>query len=145
MDNIINTKDIIFETRNEAEEILEKMKEISDAYASVTFADFNDLVGLNTSYEDTRYYWTSPMLSHSDILRVRDGWIINLCAPIHRNESGKVTYRSYAPKERKNEVKPVNIFIHASEIDIDDVDEILSTTLTRIKSIPDREFHITIV
>lgn len=54
-----NFDDVIFETRAEAELVLDGMVEILNSeYKQVTVADFYDLAGRTTSFTDNKYGWT---------------------------------------------------------------------------------------
>lgn len=69
--------DIIFDSRGEAEDVLDHMGEIMDAYNGVvTVADFYDLAGVTGTWTDNNYGWTN--LSQATVQRTRDGFIINL-------------------------------------------------------------------
>ena len=69
--------DIIFDSRGEAEDVLDHMGEIMDAYNGVvTVADFYDLAGVTGTWTDNNYGWTN--LSRATVQRTRDGFIINL-------------------------------------------------------------------
>jgi len=53
-----NFDDVIFETRGEAELVLDGMIEILNSeYKQVTVADFYDLAGMSTSFTDNKYGW----------------------------------------------------------------------------------------
>ena len=69
--------DIFFDSRGEAEEVLDHMGEIMDAYNGiVTVADFYNLAGVTGNWTDDNYGWTN--LSRATVQRTRDGFIINL-------------------------------------------------------------------
>ena len=69
--------DIIFDSRGEAEDVLDHMGEIMDAYNGVvTVADFYALAGVTGTWTDDNYGWTN--LSRATVQRTRDGFIINL-------------------------------------------------------------------
>ena len=68
--------DIIFESRGEAEEVLDRMDELIDTYRAVSVADMYDLAGLSCDYTDNKYGWTS--LRSADIVRVSGGYMIKL-------------------------------------------------------------------
>ena len=51
-------EDIVFETRGEAEMVLDGMMEILADYKQVTVADFYDLAGVSTEFTDNKYGWT---------------------------------------------------------------------------------------
>ena len=69
-------KDIILETRSEAEEVLDRMTELLDAYGYVSIADMYDLVGVTCEYTDNKYGWTN--LRNAEAIRVRDGYLLKL-------------------------------------------------------------------
>ena len=68
--------DVIFETRDEAKEVLERMDELIDLYGVASIADFYDLAGITGNYTDNKYGWTD--LASADVVRVRDGYTIKL-------------------------------------------------------------------
>lgn len=67
---------IKFESRGEAEEVLERMDELIDQYRLCSVADLYDLAGLSCEYTDNKYGWTS--LRSASVVRVSDGYIIKL-------------------------------------------------------------------
>ena len=68
--------EITLESRGEAEEVLNKMDELLDAYGVVTIADLNDLLGISGEYTDNKYGWTN--LRNARVVRVRDGYMLDL-------------------------------------------------------------------
>ena len=69
--------DIIFDSRGEAEDVLDHMEEIMASYNGiVTVADFYSLAGVTGTWTDNNYGWTN--LSRATVRRTRDGYIINL-------------------------------------------------------------------
>lgn len=68
--------DAVFETRGEAERVLDQMFECLDRWKIVTVADFYDLVGIPGRYTDNKYGWTD--ISSASVRRIRDGYVINL-------------------------------------------------------------------
>lgn len=68
--------DILFEHRDDAEMALSSLFDLVDEYGSASVADLYDLVGTTGSYTDRGYGWTD--LSNSSVLRVRDGYILDL-------------------------------------------------------------------
>ena len=67
---------IIIASRGEAEEVLERLTDIIDKYDVASVCDLHDLVGLQSSYVDNDWGWSS--LSTADVRQVREGWILNL-------------------------------------------------------------------
>ena len=50
-------RDIIFDTRSEAEEVLSNMTDLIVDYGAVSVADLYDLVGITGSFTDNNYGW----------------------------------------------------------------------------------------
>lgn len=67
---------IVLDTRGEAEDVLEHLVEIIDAYGEATVADLYDLVGVTSSFTDNKYGWTD--LRSASASRVRDGYLLDL-------------------------------------------------------------------
>lgn len=72
------SSDVIVETREEAELVVEKMMEILDKFESVSLADLCDIIGVDSSPIDNKWGWT--MLHRIDIRPVRNGYLIDLPA-----------------------------------------------------------------
>ena len=68
--------DIIYESRVEAKEVLERMEELISKYGMATVADLYDLSGLSCDYTDNKYGWIN--LRSADVVRVSDGYMIKL-------------------------------------------------------------------
>lgn len=64
--------DILFESRGEAERVLDRMEEVIDSYKMVSVSDMYDLAGLDAPYTGQKYGWTN--LRNAEIVRVRDGY-----------------------------------------------------------------------
>ena len=69
-------EDPVFETRGEAEVVIDSMYDVLDRYKVVTVADFFDLVGEVGKYTDNKFGWTR--LDGISVVRVRDGYVIKL-------------------------------------------------------------------
>ena len=67
-----NVDNIIFDSRETAENVLEASKEIINKYGVVTIADMYDLSGLDTPYTGQKYGWVD--LKEAKIIRVRQGY-----------------------------------------------------------------------
>lgn len=76
--------DITFQTRADAEDVLEGMDDLIENYKVVTVADLYDLIGKSCNYTDNKYGWTN--LRNAEVVRGRDGWKIKLprALPIDR-------------------------------------------------------------
>lgn len=67
-----NVDNILFDSRETAENVLEASKEIINKYGVVTVADMYDLAGLNATYNGKKYGWVD--LKEAKIIRVRQGY-----------------------------------------------------------------------
>lgn len=75
--SVHNFRDIILETRGEAEDVLSSLIDIAYEYGSASVADLYDLVGVTGSFTDNRYGWTN--LAGAKVNRARGGgYIIDL-------------------------------------------------------------------
>lgn len=72
--NKIDSDDVIFDSREEAEDVLDAMLEYLDEYDAVTVGHFYDFVGIRTNPRDFKWGWDN--LASSKVDRVRDGYII---------------------------------------------------------------------
>lgn len=68
--------EILIESREEAEEVLSRMYDYWETYGTVSLAEYYDLVGVVGDFTDNKWGWDS--LKGSRILRVRDGYIVDL-------------------------------------------------------------------
>lgn len=68
--------DVILESREEAELVLERMNDIIDSYEVTSVQDFKDLIGVQTNYMDAKWGWV--YLGDVKIRQVREGYLIDL-------------------------------------------------------------------
>lgn len=71
-----NYDELYFETRGEAEDVLDRMREIVSNYGIVSVADLYELAGVVGNYTDQRYGWKG--LRNTDVVRTRYGYQIRL-------------------------------------------------------------------
>ncbi len=70
-------KEIILETRGEAEDVLSHLMDMTADYGMASVADLYDLVGISSEFTDDKYGWVD--LRDSSVSRARGGgYIINL-------------------------------------------------------------------
>lgn len=67
---------IIFSTRGEGEEVLDRLDEAIRMYGQVSILDLYDLIGEKTTPQDDKYGWTN--LRNADLKRTRDGYLLVL-------------------------------------------------------------------
>ncbi len=76
--------DILFNTRGDAEAVLDAMNDIIGQYGTVSVSDFYDLARVpNDNFTMSRYGWTN--ISGATAVRVRDGYILKLPRAIPLN------------------------------------------------------------
>ena len=77
--NSLSLDDFIFQTRGEANDILDRMSTILIDYGIVTVADLYDMCGLKSEYTYNNYAWKD--LSTAGVTLTRDGYLLNLPTP----------------------------------------------------------------
>jgi hypothetical protein len=70
------TNDYIVSTRNEADEIIERLGDILEKYGVATLSDLHQLMGLPTSPIENKWGWT--YLNNAEVRQVRDGFLLDL-------------------------------------------------------------------
>lgn len=68
--------DIVLQSREEAELVLERMNDIIESYDIVSVADFKQIVGLPTNYVDNKWIWVTTR--DTEVRQVRDGFLLSL-------------------------------------------------------------------
>lgn len=75
--NGLKYDDILFETRGDAEAVLDAMHDIISQFGSVSVSDFYELARVpNDNFTMARYGWSN--ISGASAIRVRDGYILKL-------------------------------------------------------------------
>lgn len=75
------TEEIVFQTRVEAETVLENMYELLSRYEVVALRDFYDLSDVTPEFTDEDYGWTDLRGSRVERLRGGRGYVIDLPRP----------------------------------------------------------------
>ena len=74
--------EIILPTRVEADEVLDRLFNLVSEFESATVSELYELVGIDASYTDNKYGWTSDGgLRGANVARVRDGYLLDLPKP----------------------------------------------------------------
>lgn len=73
--------ELVYETRADAEDVLNGMSEIIDNYGFVTVADLYDISGLPGAYYTDSIIGWKGSIKESTIKKVRDGYVIDLPKP----------------------------------------------------------------
>lgn len=155
MEHKFNALDVIFYSREKAEDAVAQIKEMAHLYEKVTLADINEVADLYTKPADRYYWWTENMLKHTEIRRVRNGWIIELIDPIvdrdsiekvkNDNAPAKVSYRYYTPKKSLPKITPEPITITINTETVDSVEEVMADVFKYAYTITDRPVYISII
>ncbi|MDR2395818.1 MAG: hypothetical protein LBD57_04395 [Endomicrobium sp.] len=77
--NIIK-REVILESREEAEKVLEHLRKFIKHYREVCVTDFNALVGINSSFSDYNLGWHD--LTEACVTKVFDGYLLSLPTPV---------------------------------------------------------------
>lgn len=70
---------IVYDSRADAENVLNALAERTMVYGMASVADLYELSGISSSYTDTDWGWAE--VSGASVERVRDGYVINLRKP----------------------------------------------------------------
>jgi len=73
-----NFDEIILPTSQEAEDVIDGLRNIFDEYGVVTVSDLYDLVDVTSEWTDEKYGWTDRDFS---VRRIREGFLIDLSKP----------------------------------------------------------------
>lgn len=77
-------KDILFETRIEAENTLDTLKEVINTYGYASVSELYDLADVNCcTYLDNKHGWTN--LDKAKVVRLRNGYTLDLPTPLPIN------------------------------------------------------------
>lgn len=75
--SVYDYDDILFDTRGDAEAVLDAMYDIIDTYGVVSVADFYELADVSTdNFAANKYGWSS--LEGSRVMRMRDSYVLKL-------------------------------------------------------------------
>lgn len=72
-------EDIIFDSRNDAEDVLCRMFEVIDKYDAISVQDLYEMVGKRSVYTDD--YWGWEDLTNASVSRIHEGYLLKLPRP----------------------------------------------------------------
>jgi hypothetical protein len=75
----VYTNGYVVVSREEAEQVLEKMSDILEQYTAVSLSDVKEMLGLAPVHADTQVGWIS--LEGIQVRQIREGWLIDLPEP----------------------------------------------------------------
>lgn len=73
-------REILFDSRVQAEDALSTLEAAIEQYEQVSVADLYDMAGIDASYTDQQYGWFD--LRESTVRKVRGGYIIDMPRPV---------------------------------------------------------------
>jgi hypothetical protein len=73
-------REIILETRGEAEAVLEMLNEALDTYQTVSVADLYSAVGITADWVDNKVGWTDLRMAR--IRKTIDGYVLDMPRPV---------------------------------------------------------------
>ena len=73
-------REIVLETRGEAEAVLEMLNEALDQYQSVSVADLYSAVGITADWTDNKVGWTDLRMAR--IRKTIDGYVLDMPRPV---------------------------------------------------------------
>lgn len=74
-----NFDEIVLTSRQEAEDVLDRMYDLVSRYDAATVSDLYELVGLESTHTDQKWGWMN--LGGSGVARVRNGFLLDLPEP----------------------------------------------------------------
>lgn len=72
--------DLIFNFKEDAEEILSYLEDMIDTYEVVSVADLYDMAGVTCDYTDQKWGWYN--VQSGRVVRTRDGYVLKLPKPV---------------------------------------------------------------
>ena len=66
--------EIIFESRSDANDVIDRMSDLIDQYGQASLADLNALIGASSNFIDDNWGWTD--MGSFDVRQVRDGFML---------------------------------------------------------------------
>lgn len=74
---------LIIPSRDQAEEVIERMGDPIEEFGRVSVADLYDLLGVTgNGFTDQKHGWDAKAYSYFNVKKVREGWILDLPVPM---------------------------------------------------------------
>jgi hypothetical protein len=74
-----NFDEIVLESRQEAEDVLERLYDLVEQYGSASVSDLLELVGIAATHTDQKWGWEELRGAHAT--RIRGGYLLDLPEP----------------------------------------------------------------
>lgn len=130
--------EVTFARYSDASDVLDRIREIVNTYDCVTWSDVCDLVGLPSSYSDTKIRWSAyKIYNDTKIVPCRSGYRLVMPAEC-------IDDRELTTSEDTAELEPRDIHVTINTADMDDPDCLICSAITHLQKIKDRDIFITI-
>ena len=74
-------RDVILQTRADADEVIDGLRELADRFNVASVQDLYDLVGVTGEYTDNKWGWYAEDLRRAGVRPVRGGYLLELSRP----------------------------------------------------------------
>lgn len=136
-----------FDSKDEAMQVIQKAKEVSESYGFLTAADFKCLCGLHVALNDDTFGWMKNTLERAVIERVTSSEAYKIRMPEY--DWGNYRSVSSTPDEKRQPEtsEPINITISSGEWDTrrHDIEDVLHIFFENAEKISDRPVFITLM
>lgn len=79
MNDVLSIEEIMFDKREQGEDIIDSMNETMNTYGSVSVSDLYDLIGMSGDYKYNKYGWTD--ISSAKIIGTKHNYKLSIDAP----------------------------------------------------------------
>ena len=124
----------LFDSRSEANDVLDKLKEMADMYGAVSLKDYNELIGLKSSFEDSNVGWSRSYLLKSEVLRQAGYYYIYLPMPLSLYSDWESGDENWKDETEPDMVNHPSHYISENGIEVIDVIEAFTKNLTGIEA-----------
>lgn len=136
-----------FDSKNEAMQVIQNAKEISESYGFLTAANFKCLCGLQVGFRDGTFGWTKNTLEHAVIERVTSSEAYKIRMPEYDWGTDQSVSSTPDEKVQPETSEPINITISSGEWGTrrHDIEDVLHLLFENTEKISDRPVFITLM
>ena len=77
--NGMRVYDLVYDTKEEAEQVISRMKALINSYGLISVSDLCEMSNIVSSYADNKYGWTD--LSNASVTRQANGYMLKIPTP----------------------------------------------------------------
>ena len=136
-----------FDIKEEAMQVIQNAKEVSEFYGFLTVADFKNLCSLTVEPNDDTFGWTKNTLERAVIERVTSSEAYKIRMPEYDWGNYWSTPSATDEKTQSETGEPINITISSGEWDTrrHDIEDVLHLLFENTEKISDRPVFITLM